>query len=354
VLHRALIVHPSPTAVSEISDVLAQQVAVDVAHTEPSAARRLSEHDYSVVIIDAKPPLDPRRVVGDVVSCRPDAFIVVLTTDTDEGRSLDGQLPGRVFRFLAGPDQRWQLGGIVTEGLRLQRLEREQKELIKRLGLEYGKLQRREKLLDVVVRERSRELEVAYERLKGASRQALLGLAEAIEAKDPYTKGHCGRTAVYALALAREARLSSEELDVLEFGAILHDIGKIGVKDSVLLKPAALDDEEWKHMKSHPVVGYQIAHQLDMLKPMVPCIRNHHERWAGGGYPDNLSGDAIPVLARIVCIADAYDAMATDRPYKRALPLDECKQILRRQAGTQFDPGLVELFVTRGIMEEHR
>jgi HD-GYP domain-containing protein (c-di-GMP phosphodiesterase class II) len=276
-----------------------------------------------------------------------------MTADAQEGRDLDEQLPGKVFRFLAGPDQRWQLTGIVAEGLRLQKLERDQKELIKKLGLEYGKLQKREKLLDVVVRERTRELQVAYDRLKAASRQALLGLAEAIEAKDPYTKGHCGRTAVFAMALGREAGLSEADLEVLEFGSFLHDIGKIGVKDSVLLKPGALDDDEWKHMKVHPVVGYQIAVQLDMLKPMVPCIRNHHERWEGGGYPDNLKGEDIPLLARIVCLADAYDAMATDRPYKRAIPIDECKKILRRQAGPQFDPNLVEVFIARNIMEEY-
>jgi HD-GYP domain-containing protein (c-di-GMP phosphodiesterase class II) len=285
------------------------------------------------------------------VAAQPDAFIVVMTTSTDEGRELDLSLPGKVFRFLAGPEQRWQLTGIVAEGLRLQKLERDQKELIKKLSLEYGKLQRREKLLDVVVKERTRELEVAYESLKAASRQALLGLAEAIEAKDPYTKGHCGRTAVYAMALGHEARLSEADLEVLEFGAFLHDIGKIGVRDAVLLKPGALDEEEWKHMKIHPVVGYQIAVQLEMLKPMMTCIRNHHERWDGTGYPDGLKGEDTPLLARIVCLADAYDAMATDRPYKRAIPIDECKKILTRQAGPQFDPGLVELFLAAGIME---
>ena len=119
----------------------------------------------------------------------------------------------------------------------------------------------------------------------------------------------------------------------------------------MLLKPGALDDDEWKHMKIHPVVGYQIAAQLDMLKPMIACIRNHHERWDGTGYPDKLKGEDIPLLARIVCLADAYDAMATDRPYKKAIPMDECKKILRRQAGPQFDPDLVELFIARGIME---
>jgi HD-GYP domain-containing protein (c-di-GMP phosphodiesterase class II) len=348
---RALVVHPSTTAVAEIRDVLQHLVAVDSAHTQVDAIRRVGDAEYAVVVIDQKPPLDARRIVSEVIAAQPDAFVVLMTPDVDSGRELDQSLPGKVFRFLAGPDQRWQLTGIVHEGLRLQKLERDQKELIKRLSLEYGKLQRREKLLDVVVKERTRELQVAYDRLKAASRQALLGLAEAIEAKDPYTKGHCGRTTVYATALGREARLSEEDMEVLEFGAFLHDIGKIGVKDAVLLKPGALDDEEWKHMKIHPVVGYQIAVQLDMLKPMISCIRNHHERWDGSGYPDKLKGEDIPLLARIVCLADAYDAMATDRPYKKAIPMEECKGIMRRQAGPQFDPSLVELFISRGIME---
>jgi putative nucleotidyltransferase with HDIG domain len=349
--NRVLVVHPSSTAVAEIRDVLRDYATCDAAFTEPDALKRLAEAEYAVVIIDAKPPLDAPRIVNETNAAQPDAFVVLMTADAEVGRDLDQSLPGKVFRFLAGPDQRWQLTGIVAEGLRLQKLEREQKELIKKLSLEYGKLQKREKLLDVVVKERTRELQIAYDSLRAASRQALLGLAEAIEAKDPYTKGHCGRTAVYAMALGREARLSEADLEVLEFGAFLHDIGKIGVKDAVLLKPGALDDEEWKHMKIHPVVGYQIANQLDMLKPMIACIRSHHERWDGKGYPDNTKGEDIPLLARIVCIADAYDAMATDRPYKRAIPMEECKKILTRQAGPQFDPGLVDLFISRGIME---
>jgi response regulator RpfG family c-di-GMP phosphodiesterase len=345
------VVHPSPTAVAEIRDVLAPHVTLDAAHTEADALRRLGDADYAVVIIDHKPPIDAKRIAAETIAAQPDAFIVLMTSDIDSGRELDLSLSSKVFRFLAGPDQRWQLTGIVAEGLRLQKLERDQKELIKKLSFEYTKLQRREKLLDVVVKERTRELELAYDSLKAAARQALLGFAEAIEAKDPYTKGHCGRTAVYATALGREARLGAEEMEILEFGAFLHDIGKIGVKDAVLLKPGALDDDEWKHMKVHPIVGYQIAVQLDMLKPMIACIRNHHERWDGSGYPDRMKGEDIPLVARIVCLADAYDAMATDRPYKRAIPIDECKKILKRQAGPQFDPDLVELFLARGIME---
>jgi response regulator RpfG family c-di-GMP phosphodiesterase len=351
VVPRALVVHPSPTAALEIREALSHLADIDIVHTEADASRRVAEEEYAVVIIDHKPPIDAKRLVSETTMAQPDALVVVMTPDATEGREFDLEMPGKVFRFLAGPEQRWQLTGIVSESLRLARLERDQKDLIKKLSLEYGKLQRREKLLDVVVRERTRELQVAYENLKAASRQALLGLAEAIEAKDPYTKGHCGRTAVYSMALGKEARLSEADLEVLEFGAFLHDIGKIGVRDSVLLKPGSLDDDEWKHMKIHPVVGYQIAVQLDMLKPMIACIRNHHERWDGTGYPDKLKAEDTPLLARIVCLGDAYDAMATDRPYKKAIPMDECKQILRRQAGPQFDPELVELFISRGIME---
>ncbi len=144
-------------------------------------------------------------------------------------------------------------------------------------GSEYKKLQRREKLLDVVVRERTkRACEESYLKLKAANCQALLGLAEAIEAKDSYTKGHCGRVAAYAMALAGECGYPAEDMEALEFASFLHDIGKIGVRDAVLLKPGPLDAKEWEHMRTHPLKGYEIASQIDMLKPTMPCIRNHH------------------------------------------------------------------------------
>ena len=119
----------------------------------------------------------------------------------------------------------------------------------------------------------------------------------------------------------------------------------------MLLKPGALDDDEWKHMKIHPVVGYQIAAQLDMLKPMMACIRNHHERWDGSGYPDKLKGEDIPLLARIVCLGDAYDAMATDRPYKKAIPIDECKKSCAAKPVRSSIPTWSSSSSPRGIME---
>src|SRR5262249_38677958 len=193
--------------------------------------------------------------------------------------------------------------------------------------------------------------ETAYLKLKAANRQALLGLAEAIEAKDPYTKGHCGRVAAYALALAKEVRFDADAMEQLEFASFLHDIGKIGVRDAVLLKPGPLDEAEWKHMRVHPEIGHTISSQIEILRPTMACIRNHHERWDGKGYPDGLKGEQIPLEARIVSIADAFDAMATDRPYKKALSLEECRANFKKQSGVQFDPQLVQLWLEREIAE---
>ncbi len=349
---RSLVVHRSEAALAELRDILKRHIVCQTARNRDEAMARMQEGDFAVVVVDHRPPdNDATELVDGIVAAAPDTLIILMTPGIEAARAFEERSPGRIFRFLGGPDQRWQLPGIVAEGLRLLRLEREQRELVKKLSAEYNKLQKREKLLDTVVRERTRELETAYLRLKAANRQALLGLAEAIEAKDAYTKGHCGRVAGYTMHLAQAAGYPAEEMETLEFASFLHDIGKIGVRDAVLLKPGPLDEEEWKHMRIHPVVGDTIASQIEMLKPMRPAIRNHHERWDGKGYPDGLAALAIPLSARMVCITDAFDAMITDRPYKKALPYEECLRLLRKGAGAQFDPDLVELFARERIGE---
>jgi response regulator RpfG family c-di-GMP phosphodiesterase len=353
---RALIVHQQPEALGELAEILSgPQLAVDTARSATEALHKVSAQDYAVIIADHKPPdLNGLELLERTIAFCPDAMRILIASDPDTVAAVELKPAGTIFRFFAKPWERRQLTGIVTEGLKLHRLEREQRDMIKKLSAQYSRLQRREKLLDAVVRERTNELEQSYLKLKAANRQALLGLAEAIEAKDAYTKGHCGRVAAYAMALAREAAYPEAELEALEFASFLHDIGKIGVKDAVLLKPGPLDEEEWVHMKRHPLKGFEIASQIEMLHPTMPAIRNHHERWDGRGYPDGLLGEAIPMSARIVAIADAYDAMATDRPYKRALPLDECEALLRKQAGAMFDPALVEIFVSKHIGAMYR
>lgn len=348
---RALVVHTQPEALGELVEILSgPQLTVDTARSATEALHKVSSSEYAVIVCDHRPgELNGIDLLERTIAFCPDAMRIVMVGDPDAMAQVEVKPAGTFFRFFGKPWERRQLTGIVAEGLKLHRLEREQRELIKQLGVEYQKLQRREKLLDVVVRERTKELEESYNKLKIAHRQALLGLAEAIEAKDAYTKGHCGRVAAYAMALAREAGYPDEQMESLEFASFLHDIGKIGVRDSVLLKPGPLDEDEWAHMRTHPVKGYEIASQIQILHPTMPAIRNHHERWDGKGYPDGLRGEAIPLSARIVAIADAYDAMATDRPYKKALPLEECEGLLRRNAGIMYDPALVALFVTRHL-----
>src|SRR5206468_6517505 len=225
----------------------------------------------------------------------PDALRIALVSSPDEAVELDYRPAhgGTIIRLVARPSERSRLVALVNEGVKLLTLVDQQRELVRRLSLDQNKLQRREVLLDTVVKERTKELEESYEKLKAANRQALFGLAEAIEAKDPYTKGHCGRVAAYSLVLAKEAGYPIDGLETLEFGAFLHDIGKIGIKDAVLLKAGPLDDAEWMHMREHPVKGYDIASKIEMLRPIMPAVRSHHERWDGSGYPDKMNAEDI-------------------------------------------------------------
>jgi HD-GYP domain-containing protein (c-di-GMP phosphodiesterase class II) len=349
---RALVAHPQVEALGELSELLADSgLSVETARSTVEALNKLRGQPAHVVIAyhvtSTSNPFDGVGFLEASVPHAPDALRLALVSSPDEAVELDYRPAhnGVIIRLVAKPSERTRLVALVNEGMKLMNLVEEQRELVRKLSIDQQKLQRRETLLDTVVKERTKELEESYEKLKAANRQALFGLAEAIEAKDPYTKGHCGRVAAFSLVLAKEAGYPAEGLEELEFGAFLHDIGKIGIKDAVLLKPGPLDDAEWAHMREHPVKGYDIASKIEMLHPIMPAVRNHHERWDGSGYPDKMIGDAIPLVARIVAIADAYDAMATDRPYKKALPLEECEALLRKTAGKMYDPELIEVFV---------
>jgi putative two-component system response regulator len=174
-------------------------------------------------------------------------------------------------------------------------------------------------------------------------------LANAVEAKDSMTEHHCQRLAGLAHLLATAAELDPVRVKHVVFGALLHDIGKIGVSDVILKKPGALTDEEWIEMRQHPIIGEQICRPLASSREFAPIVRHHHERWDGAGYPDRLKGQDIPIGARIVGLVDAFDAIVHERPYRGARPLEGAVRELRAEAGRQFDPDLVERFA--GIVE---
>ena len=170
-------------------------------------------------------------------------------------------------------------------------------------------------------------------------------LAEAIEKKDHYTGGHTKRVAHFAQVIAQNMKLSADQLRAVRLGAILHDVGKIGIEDKILRKEAPLTEDEWKSMKTHPQLGFEILHGVEGMYEVTHGIRFHHERWDGKGYPQGLKGEEIPLVARVISVADAYDAMVSNRPYRKGLgPLPAYDEIVKNR-GTQFDPAVVDAFV---------
>jgi putative two-component system response regulator len=189
---------------------------------------------------------------------------------------------------------------------------------------------------------RTNQLKIAQ--LKQAYLASLTALAKAIDLRDPYTGGHVERVTEYALAVGAHMDWHESKLEHLHYGAILHDIGKIHIRETTLLKTSQLNDQEFQEMRRHPVIGAEMIADIPYLAGAVPIVRYHHERWDGKGYPEGLSGNDIPEGARIVAVVDTFDAMTTDRPYSSAISLQEANEELLSCAGEQCDPGVISAF----------
>ncbi len=192
--------------------------------------------------------------------------------------------------------------------------------------------------------ERSQQLMLAQ--LQQAYEASLIMLANAIELRDSYTRGHVERVRDLSVKIAEQLGMSGNQTNILKFGAILHDIGKIYVRESVLRKPGSLDPDEWTEMKRHAKIGADLLERIPYLTAAIPIIQYHHERWDGKGYPEGLSGDAIPIEARIVSVADSYDAMTTARVYQPACTPEEAVNEIVAGVGIRYDPKVVEAFLS--------
>lgn len=181
--------------------------------------------------------------------------------------------------------------------------------------------------------------------------QTVQALATAIEAKDPYTAGHSHKVSELAIRFATLLQLSETDIFVLRLAGLMHDVGKIGIPESILLKPASLDEYEWEIMKQHPIIGAEIVGQISDLGYVAKVVRSHHERWDGNGYPDGLKGEAIPFLSRILYISDTYDALLADRAYRKGMTREEALEIVQQQSGTHFDAELVRLMMEKCLTE---
>jgi len=189
--------------------------------------------------------------------------------------------------------------------------------------------------------------------LKDALFGSLIIIASSIEAKDEYTKGHSNRVRLISIDIGKLMGLDNKELQILEYGAMMHDVGKIGVRDAILNKNRSLTEEEFDSIMSHPAIGANIVKNISFFNPMIDCIKYHHEKYNGKGYPEGLKGDQIPLLARIVAVADAYDAITTTRPYRKEKTSLEALEVLLEGKGSQFDPDIVDVFTNNRLYEKN-
>lgn len=214
-----------------------------------------------------------------------------------------------------------------------------------------------QELLSAVQARIRRTDELMLAQLKEAYKASLMALANAIEARDYHTRDHVERVNSYCQAMAEELGWSLARKSSLEFGAILHDIGKIAVRESVLRKTGPLGREEWEEMREHPIVGARMIEGIPYLAPAIPIVLYHHERWDGSGYPEGMFGEEIPEEARLLAVADTFDAMTSDRPYRKALPISLAYETIISEGDKLFDPMMVDAFVDcweQGRLEELR
>jgi putative nucleotidyltransferase with HDIG domain len=221
------------------------------------------------------------------------------------------------------------------ERLRVELARREREAADKELQLERYAADLRETFKQE--RTRSQELQRSY-------MATVRALSNAVEARDAYTGKHAERVTAYGLEIARAVGLTVSAVPELEFGFLLHDIGKVAIPDSILYKPSTLTVEERALMAQHPMIGAEIVRGIEFLGEAAAVVRSHHERWDGYGYPDGLAGEDIPLTARVFAVADVLDALTTDRPYRPASPTRVAREIIVRESGTQFDPRVIEAF----------
>ena len=191
----------------------------------------------------------------------------------------------------------------------------------------------------------NQELSETYEKLEKAYLDSIQTLRYTVEAKDPYTRGHSDRVAEYSVLIGEKLGLSESDIKTLRVGGLFHDIGKIGIPDSILLKESKLTDDEYSEIKNHPSIGAHILCNAEVFQDIIPIVKHHHERYDGKGYPGKLKGEDIPYFARIAAVADAFDAMTSKRTYRNSLPIDVVRSEIEKNLGTQFDPELGKVFL---------
>ncbi|HUU54243.1 MAG TPA: HD domain-containing phosphohydrolase [Armatimonadota bacterium] len=341
---RVLVVDDDASVRSLLAQVLADAgCVVECAADGAAALGALRRSAFALAMVDLRlPGMSGTELAAAIADNWPDTAVII-ATGVDSVATAVGCLRSGVYDYLTKPFD------IADVAVRVQRA-----------------LQRRRVILEN--HRRQQQLRVSVGRETRSARRTFLGainsLSSALEAKDDSTRGHSERVSRIASEIARAIDARPEDVRRIRLGGRLHDIGKIGVRESVLLKPGKLTEEEWRQVQVHPVIGERILGPILLDSQTVRMVRHHHERYGGGGYPDRLVGSSIPLGSRVLAVADAFDALTSDRPYRRRLSPEGALAVLRDGAGQQWQPTLVEALgqrldlirpiVWRGSDREHR
>jgi len=305
-----------------------------------SALETLEKDSFDVVITDIRMPgMDGLTLLDRVLSMdkKPETAVILMTAYMTIESAVSSLKKG-AYDYITKPFKIEQLLHTVQAVIDKRRLKIENE----RLARELKKLNRQ---LEKKVRLRTKQLQDSQDKLQRSYLEIIKAFAVVLEERDAYTQGHSSRVTEYALRMAKEMHLSKDQMRALQIGGSLHDIGKIGIPEEVLSKPTKLTDEEWRIMREHPEKGARMIEPLSFLSQEKVLIRHHHERWDGKGYPAGLAGEEIPLLSRVLSVADAFDSMTSTRSYRKRMKLEVAIEQLEVNKGTQFDPRIVDVFL---------
>lgn len=290
--------------------------------TDPmEAIERVKNEHFDLMILDfIMDPIHGDQVVEEIRKFNKELYILLLTGHKDLAPPLETIRKLDIQGYCEKSDKFDQLLLLIESGIKSIAQMNE----IKRMNA---------------------ELADTYEKLEKAYLDSIQTLRYTVEAKDPYTRGHSDRVSEYSVLIGKKLGLSDTDMKTLQIGGLFHDIGKIGIPDSILLKEAKLTDDEYSEIKNHPSIGAHILCNAEVFQDIIPIVKHHHEKFDGTGYPGKLKGEDIPYLARIAAVADTFDAMTSKRTYRNALPLDVVKAEIERCTGTQFDPAIAKVFI---------
>lgn len=285
------------------------------------AIERVRNEHFDMMILDfMMDPIHGDEVVEEIRKFNKDLYILLLTGHKDLAPPLETIKRLEIQGYCEKSDKFDQLLLLIESGIK----SIEQMNTIKTINKQ--------------LHDKNEELERAYLDTIGILRQT-------VEAKDPYTRGHSDRVSEYSVLIGKKLGLDEKTLHILKIGGLFHDIGKIGIPDSILLKESKLSDEEYSQIKNHPMVGVHMLGDAAIFTDILPIVKHHHERYDGRGYPSQLVGDDIPYVARIAAVADTFDAMTSKRSYRDSLPIDVVRAEIERCSGTQFDPNIAKVFL---------